>query len=196
MGVGTPLDILEAVKSGIDLFDCVIPTRNARNGFLYTSSGIVKIRNSKYAIDINPVDESCEVIGPGGKMIREIVEETGAKIDIEDDGSVSVAAVSQTSSDAALARIREIVAEPELGEIYTGKVVKTVDFGAFVNFLGARDGLVHISEMKNERVAQTTDVCKEGDMVKVKVIGFDDRGKVKLSMKRVDQETGADLETE
>ena len=143
-----------------------------------------------------PVDKIREVIGPGGKMIREIVEETGAKIDIEDDGSVSVAAVSQTSSDAALARIREIVAEPELGEIYTGKVVKTVDFGAFVNFLGARDGLVHISEMKNERVAQTTDVCKEGDMVKVKVIGFDDRGKVKLSMKRVDQETGADLETE
>ena len=141
-----------------------------------------------------PVDKIREVIGPGGKMIREIVEETGAKIDIEDDGSVSVAAVSQTSSDAALARIREIVAEPELGEIYTGKVVKTVDFGAFVNFLGARDGLVHISEMKNERVAQTTDVCKEGDMVKVKVIGFDDRGKVKLSMKRVDQETGADLE--
>ena len=142
-----------------------------------------------------PVDKIREVIGPGGKMIREIVEETGAKIDIEDDGSVSIAAVSQTSSDAALARIREIVAEPELGEIYTGKVVKTVDFGAFVNFLGARDGLVHISEMKNERVAQTTDVCKEGDMVKVKVIGFDDRGKVKLSMKRVDQETGADLET-
>ena len=143
-----------------------------------------------------PVDKIREVIGPGGKMIREIVEETGAKIDIEDDGSVSVAAVSQTSSDAALARIREIVAEPELGEIYNGKVVKTVDFGAFVNFLGARDGLVHISEMKNERVAQTTDVCKEGDMVKVKVIGFDDRGKVKLSMKRVDQETGADLEAE
>jgi len=142
------------------------------------------------------VDKIREVIGPGGKMIREIVEQTGAKIDIDDDGSVSVAAVSQSASDAAIARIREIVAEPELGEIYDGKVVKTVDFGAFVNFLGARDGLVHISEMKNERVAQTTDVCKEGDMVKVKVIGFDDRGKVKLSMKRVDQETGADLEAE
>ena len=141
-----------------------------------------------------PVDKIRDVIGPGGKMIREIVEQTGAKIDIEDDGSVSVAAVSQSSSDAALTRIREIVAEPELGEIYTGKVVKTVDFGAFVNFLGARDGLVHISEMKNERVAKTTDVCAEGDMVKVKVIGFDDRGKVKLSMKRVDQETGEDLE--
>ena len=141
-----------------------------------------------------PVDKIREVIGPGGKMIREIVEQTGAKIDIEDDGSVSVAAVTQSSSEAALARIRDIVAEPELGVIYTGKVVKTVDFGAFVNFLGARDGLVHISEMKNERVAKTTDVCSEGDMVKVKVIGFDDRGKIKLSMKRVDQETGADLE--
>lgn len=142
-----------------------------------------------------PVDKIRDIIGPGGKIIREIVEETGAKIDIEDDGTVSVAAVSQTSSDAALARIRDIVAEPELNEIYDGKVVKTVDFGAFVNFLGARDGLVHISELKNERVAQTTDVVSEGDMVKVKVIGFDNRGKVKLSMKRVDQETGADIDT-
>ena len=142
-----------------------------------------------------PVDKIREVIGPGGKMIREIVEQTGAKIDIEDDGSVSVAAVTQSSSDAALARIRDIIAEPELGVIYTGKVVKTVDFGAFVNFLGARDGLVHISEMKNERVAKTTDVCSEGDMVKVKVIGFDGN-KVKLSMKRVDQDTGEDLETD
>jgi polyribonucleotide nucleotidyltransferase len=142
-----------------------------------------------------PVDKIRDIIGPGGKIIREIVEETGAKIDIEDDGTVSVAAVSQTSSDAALARIRDIVAEPELNEIYDGKVVKTVDFGAFVNFLGARDGLVHISELKNERVAQTTDVVGEGDMVKVKVIGFDNRGKVKLSMKRVDQETGADIDT-
>ena len=142
-----------------------------------------------------PVDKIRDIIGPGGKMIREIVEETGAKIDIEDDGTVSVAAVSQNSSDAALARIRDIVAEPELNEIYDGKVVKTVDFGAFVNFLGARDGLVHISELKNERVAQTTDVVSEGDMVKVKVIGFDNRGKVKLSMKRFDQETGADIDT-
>ena len=143
-----------------------------------------------------PVDKIREVIGPGGKVIREICEETGAKVDIEDDGTVSIAAVSQESGDAAYNKIREIVAEPELGVIYDGKVVKTVDFGAFVNFLGPRDGLVHISEMKNERVAQTTDVCKEGDIVKVKVIGFDDRGKVKLSMKRVDQETGADLEAQ
>ena len=93
-----------------------------------------------------------------------------------------------------MARIRDIVAEPELGVIYDGKVVKTVDFGAFVNFLGAKDGLVHISELQNGRTEKTTDICKEGDTVKVKVIGFDDRGKVKLSMKRVDQETGEDLE--
>ena len=99
-----------------------------------------------------------------------------------------------TSGEAAVARIRDIVAEPELGVIYNGKVVKTVDFGAFVNFLGAKDGLVHISELQNGRTEKTTDICKEGDEVKVKVIGFDDRGKVKLSMKRVDQETGADLE--
>ena len=141
-----------------------------------------------------PVDKIRDIIGPGGKVIREICEQTGAKIDIEDDGTVSIAASSQKSSDAAIGRVKDIVAEPELGEIYTGSVVKTVDFGAFVNFLGPKDGLVHISEMREERVSKTTDVCKEGDSVKVKVIGFDDRGKVKLSMKRVDQETGADLE--
>ena len=140
------------------------------------------------------VDKIRDIIGPGGKIIREICEETGAKIDIEDDGTVKVAAVSGISSEAAVARIRNIVAEPELGVIYDGTVVKTVDFGAFVNFLGAKDGLVHISELQDGRTEKTTDVCKEGDSVKVKVIGFDDRGKVKLSMKRVDQETGADLE--
>ena len=102
--------------------------------------------------------------------------------------------MSGPSGEAAVARIRDIVAEPEFGVIYDGKVVKTVDFGAFVNFLGAKDGLVHISELQNGRTEKTTDICQEGDMVKVKVIGFDDRGKVKLSMKRVDQETGADLE--
>ena len=140
------------------------------------------------------VDKIRDIIGPGGKIIREICEETGAKIDIEDDGTVKVAAVSGTSGEAAVARIRDIVAEPELGVIYDGTVVKTVDFGAFVNFLGAKDGLVHISELQNGRTEKTTDICKEGDCVKVKVIGFDDRGKVKLSMKRVDQESGADLE--
>ena len=141
-----------------------------------------------------PVDKIRDIIGPGGKIIREICETTGAKIDIDDDGTVKVAAVTGTSGEAAVARIREIVAEPELGVIYNGKVVKTVDFGAFVNFLGAKDGLVHISELQDGRTEKTTDICKEGDEVKVKVIGFDDRGKVKLSMKRVDQETGADLE--
>jgi polyribonucleotide nucleotidyltransferase len=140
------------------------------------------------------VDKIRDIIGPGGKIIREICEETGAKIDIEDDGTVKVAAVTGASGEAAVARIRGIVAEPELGVIYDGKVVKTVDFGAFVNFLGAKDGLVHISELQDGRTEKTTDVCKQDDMVKVKVIGFDDRGKVKLSMKRVDQETGADLE--
>ena len=141
-----------------------------------------------------PVDKIRDIIGPGGKIIREICETTGAKIDIEDDGTIKVAAVTTISGDAAIARIRDIVAEPELGVIYDGKVVKTVDFGAFVNFLGARDGLVHISELQDGRTEKTTDICKDGDSVKVKVIGFDDRGKVKLSMKRVDQETGADLE--
>ena len=141
-----------------------------------------------------PVDKIRDIIGPGGKIIREICEETGAKIDIEENGTVKVAAVSGPSGEAAVARIRDIVAEPELGVIYDGKVVKTVDFGAFVNFLGAKDGLVHISELQNGRTEKTTDICQEGDMVKVKVIGFDDRGKVKLSMKRVDQATGDDLE--
>jgi polyribonucleotide nucleotidyltransferase len=143
-----------------------------------------------------PVDKIRDIIGPGGKIIREICETTGAKIDIDDDGTVKVAAVTGESGEAAVARIRDIVAEPELGVIYNGTVVKTVDFGAFVNFLGAKDGLVHISELQNGRTEKTTDICKEGDTVKVKVIGFDDRGKVKLSMKRVDQDTGADLEAE
>ncbi len=140
-----------------------------------------------------PKDKIREVIGSGGKVIREICEVTGAKIDIEDDGTIKVAAVDADASRAAIDWIRGIVAEPELGVIYTGKVVKTVDFGAFVNFLGARDGLVHISELAPQRVGKTTDVVKVGDQVKVKVLGFDDRGKVKLSMKQVDQSTGEDI---
>ncbi|WP_207485112.1 polyribonucleotide nucleotidyltransferase [Arenibaculum pallidiluteum] len=140
-----------------------------------------------------PKEKIRDVIGSGGKVIREIVEQTGAKIDIEDDGTVKVAAVDASASQAAIDWIKGIVAEPEVGEIYNGKVVKIVDFGAFVNFLGSRDGLVHISELKNERVAKVSDVLKQGDTVKVKVLGFDDRGKVKLSMKTVDQETGEDL---
>ena len=139
-------------------------------------------------------DKIRDIIGPGGKVIREICETTGAKIDIDDDGVVKVAAVDSQAGQAAIDRIRSIVAEPELGVIYDGTVVKTVDFGAFVNFLGPKDGLVHISELLPGRVNKTTDVVKEGDNVKVKVIGFDDRGKVKLSMRLVDQETGADIE--
>jgi len=138
-------------------------------------------------------DKIREVIGPGGKMIREICEVTGAKIDIEDDGTIKVAAVDDKSAQAAIEWIRNIVAEPEVGVIYTGKVVKVVDFGAFVNFLGAKDGLVHISELAEGRTAKVTDVVNEGDMVKVKVLSFDDRGKVKLSMRVVDQETGEDI---
>ncbi|MFO1112706.1 MAG: polyribonucleotide nucleotidyltransferase [Rhodospirillales bacterium] len=138
-------------------------------------------------------DKIREVIGPGGKVIREICEVTGARIDLEDDGTVKVAAVDQKAADAAIEWIRSIAAEPELNTIYTGKVVKTVDFGAFVNFLGNRDGLVHISEMARERVAKVTDVVQVGDTVKVKLIGIDDRGKIKLSMRAVDQKTGQDL---
>jgi polyribonucleotide nucleotidyltransferase len=140
-----------------------------------------------------PKDKIREVIGTGGKVIREITEQTGAKIDIEDDGTIKVAAVDSNAAQKAIDWIRGIVAEPEIGVIYNGKVVKTVDFGAFVNFLGARDGLVHISELAPRRVGKVTDVVKEGDPVKVKVLGVDDRGKVKLSMRAVDQETGEDI---
>ncbi len=140
-----------------------------------------------------PKEKIREVIGSGGKVIREITETTGAKIDIDDDGTIKVAAVDGDAARAAIDWIRGIVAEPELGAIYNGKVVKVVDFGAFVNFLGSRDGLVHISELAPQRVGKVADVVKLGDTVKVKVLGFDDRGKVKLSMRQVDQETGDDL---
>ncbi|HXV23405.1 MAG TPA: polyribonucleotide nucleotidyltransferase [Alphaproteobacteria bacterium] len=151
-------------------------------------------RNAPRITIINiPKDKIREVIGSGGKVIREIVEVTGAKIDIEDDGTVKVAAVDASAAQAAIDWIRNIVAEPEVGEIYSGKVVKVVDFGAFVNFLGSRDGLVHISELAPSRVKQVSDVVQVGDQVKVKVLGIDDRGKVKLSMKAVDQKTGEDL---
>jgi len=140
-----------------------------------------------------PKDKIREVIGTGGKVIREICETTGAKVDIDDDGTVKVAAVDADAGNAAVEWIKSIVAEPEVGVIYNGKVVKVVDFGAFVNFLGARDGLVHISELAPRRVGKVTDVVNEGDEVKVKVLGIDDRGKVKLSMKVVDQETGEEI---
>ena len=140
-----------------------------------------------------PKEKIREVIGTGGKVIREIVEQTGAKIDIEDDGTIKIAATTEEASQKAINWIRGIVAEPELNAIYDGKVVKTADFGAFVNFLGSRDGLVHISELTNARVNKTSDVVNVGDAVKVKCLGFDDRGKVKLSMRVVDQATGEDI---
>ncbi|MBF0353832.1 MAG: polyribonucleotide nucleotidyltransferase [Alphaproteobacteria bacterium] len=140
-----------------------------------------------------PKEKIRDVIGSGGKVIREICEVSGAKVDIDDSGTIKVAAVDSEAAEIAINMIRNIVAEAEVGVIYPGKVVKTMDFGAFVNFLGSKDGLVHISELAQARVAKTTDVVKVGDAVKVKVIGFDDRGKVKLSMKQVDQATGEDI---
>ncbi|MBE9607605.1 polyribonucleotide nucleotidyltransferase [Acetobacteraceae bacterium H6797] len=140
-----------------------------------------------------PKDKIRDVIGSGGKVIREIVEQTGTKVDIEDDGTIKIAATSAEAAQKAIDWIKGIVAEPEVGAIYNGTVVKVADFGAFVNFLGAKDGLVHISELANERVNKTSDVINVGDKVKVKVLGFDDRGKVKLSMRVVDQATGADI---
>ncbi len=141
-----------------------------------------------------PTDKNREVIGTGGKVIREIVEKTGAKINIEDDGTVKVASADANSIRAAINWIKSIANDPEVGQIYEGTVVKVVDFGAFVNFFGAKDGLVHISQLAKGRVAKSSDVVKEGDKVKVKLLGFDDRGKVRLSMRIVDQETGEDLE--
>ena len=134
------------------------------------------------------------MIGTGGKVIREIVEKTGAKINVEDDGTVKVASANAESIKAAINWIKSIASDPEVGQIYEGTVVKVMDFGAFVNFYGAKDGLVHISQLAPQRVQKTSDVVKEGDKVKVKLLGFDDRGKVRLSMKVVDQQTGEDLE--
>jgi polyribonucleotide nucleotidyltransferase len=139
-------------------------------------------------------DKIREVIGTGGKVIREIVEKTGAKINIEDDGTVKVASNDGEAMKAAIKWIKSIASDPEIGQIYDGTVVKVMEFGAFVNFFGARDGLVHISQLASNRVQKTSDVVKEGEKVKVKLLGFDDRGKTRLSMKAVDQVTGEDLE--
>jgi polyribonucleotide nucleotidyltransferase len=140
-----------------------------------------------------PKEKIREVIGTGGKVIREIVEQTSCKLDVDDDGTIKIAATDIAQAQQAIDWIRGIVAEPEIGVVYNGKVVKTADFGAFVNFLGSKDGLVHISELQQGRVGRTTDVVNVGDAVKVKVIGFDERGKVKLSMRVVDQATGEDI---
>jgi polyribonucleotide nucleotidyltransferase len=141
-----------------------------------------------------PVDKIREVIGTGGKVIREIVEKTGAKINIEDDGTVKIASADAESINAAITWIKGITDDPEVGHIYRGTVVKVVDFGAFVNFFGSKDGLVHISQLNQGRPEKVTDVVKEGEQVYVKLMGFDDRGKVRLSMKVVDQETGKPFE--
>jgi polyribonucleotide nucleotidyltransferase len=140
-----------------------------------------------------PVDKIRDVIGTGGKVIREIVATTGAKVDVNDEGVIKVAASDGAKIKAAIDWIRSLTSEPEVGQIYDGKVVKVVDFGAFVNFFGAKDGLVHVSQIANERVAKVSDVLSEGQAVKVKLLGFDDRGKTRLSMKVVDQTTGEDL---
>ncbi|WP_339796892.1 polyribonucleotide nucleotidyltransferase [uncultured Hyphomonas sp.] len=140
-----------------------------------------------------PTDKIRDVIGSGGKVIRGIVEESGAKVNIDDDGTVQVSALDKESINKALKMIKEIVAEPEIGEIYEGKVVGLKDFGIFVNFFGPKDGLVHVSQMATERVNHPKDLVKEGDTVWVKLMGFDDRGKVRLSMKVVDQTTGKEL---
>ena len=140
-----------------------------------------------------PVDKIRDVIGTGGKVIREIVEKTGAKINVEDDGTVKIAAVEKESLEAAQKWIHSLTAEAEVGAIYEGKVVKVMEFGAFVNFFGSKDGLVHVSQMAAERVKSPSDVVKEGDLVKVKLLGFDDRGKVRLSMKAVNQQTGEEI---
>ena len=141
-----------------------------------------------------PTDKIRDVIGTGGKIIREIVEKTGAKINIEDDGTVKVASANGESIRAAIKWIKSITSDPEVGQIYDGTIVKVMEFGAFVNFFGPKDGLVHISQLAANRVQKTSDVVKEGDKVKVKLLGLDDRGKVRLSMKVVDQTTGEDLE--
>jgi polyribonucleotide nucleotidyltransferase len=144
-------------------------------------------------IQINP-EKIREVIGSGGKVIREIVETSGAKVDISDDGTIKIASSNAAQIEAARDMIMSIAAEPEVGKIYTGTVVKVMDFGAFVNFFGKRDGLVHVSQMASERVSHPKDVVSEGQQVKVKLMGFDDRGKVRLSMKVVDQATGTEVE--
>ena len=155
---------------------------------------------SKYAPKIEslnvPSDKIREVIGSGGKVIKEIVEVSGAKVDINDDGLVRIASQNKESLDKARRMIKEIVEDPIVGQIYEGKVVKLMDFGAFVNFYGKRDGLVHVSQISEERVGHPKDVLREGENVKVKLTGIDDRGKSKLSMKLVDQKTGKEIENE
>ena len=152
---------------------------------------------SEYAPKIETLkiatDKIRDVIGSGGKVIREIVEVSGAKVDINDEGIIKIASNDAEKITKALDLIKAIVDEPEVGLIYSGKIVKLMDFGAFVNFFGKRDGLVHVSQISTERVSHPKDLLKEGQEVKVKLMGFDDRGKVRLSMKTVNQETGEEI---
>ena len=181
-----------------------VALNQARDGRLHILAEMNKALNEarpelgEYAPRIEtihiPVDKIREVIGSGGSVIREIVAESGAKIDISDDGTVKIASANAESIRAAITRIKMITSEPEVGEIYQGKVVKVMEFGAFVNFFGPKDGLVHISQLSDGRPKTVNEVVKEGDMVWVKLLGFDDRGKVRLSMKVVDQETGKEKE--
>jgi len=167
-------------------------------GEMQKALGTARTELSAHAprIETMQIDKSKirDVIGTGGKVIREIVAETGAKVDIDDEGVIKISSSDLSQIEAARAWIEGIVEEAEVGKIYTGKVVNIVDFGAFVNFMGGKDGLVHVSEMKNERVEKPTDVVSEGQEVKVKVLEIDNRGKVRLSMRVVDQETGEELE--
>ena len=174
----------------------------ARDGRLHILGEMAKALTqaqafSEYAPKIEtltiPTDKIREVIGSGGKVIREIVELSGAKVDINDDGVIKIASNDQKAIKKAYDMIWSIVAEPEEGQIYTGKVVKLVDFGAFVNFFGKRDGLVHVSQIASKRLNHPNEALKEGQEVKVKLLGFDDRGKVRLGMKMVDQETGLEI---
>ncbi|WP_370177861.1 S1 RNA-binding domain-containing protein, partial [Alteriqipengyuania sp.] len=167
-------------------------------GEMAKALGSARTGVSKHAprIETMQIDKSKirDVIGTGGKVIREIVAETGAKVDIDDEGVIKISSSDSDQIEAAKKWILGIVEEPEVGKIYEGKVVNIVDFGAFVNFMGGKDGLVHVSEMKNERVEKPTDVVSEGQEVKVKVLEIDQRGKVRLSMRVVDQEKGDELE--
>jgi len=167
-------------------------------GEMHKALGEVSGELSDHAprIETLQIDKSKirDVIGTGGKVIREIVAETGAKVDIDDEGMIKVSSSDKAQIAAAIEWIKGIVEEAEVGKVYTGKVVNLVDFGAFVNFMGGKDGLVHVSEIKNERVEKVSDVLSEGQDVKVKVLEIDPRGKVRLSMRVVDQETGEELE--
>jgi len=177
----------------------------AKDGRLHILGEMAKALTSANAFSVHaprietmtiPTDKIREVIGSGGKVIREIVEVSGAKVDINDDGVIKIASPNGESIKKAYDMIWSIVAEPEEGGVYKGTVVKIVDFGAFVNFFGKRDGLVHVSQIESRRLNHPSDVLKEGQEVWVKLLGFDDRGKVRLSMKVVNQETGEELPKE